>query len=235
MRLRRLEDRAAHVSRGILPAPGVFVFEVGGNARPVALCLVVHVRTAHVILTTRLLSLLLFSWIPLLPVRKVPNRMMLLLMNSSMQEPLVLLFFGVMVVVLMINGEVGGFVRAACRAASMTSSNEILLSREGVTQGDPLSMMLYSVATLPLVQALKGNGRWSQNWYADDFVCAGSLDDIRCWLDRLSELGPSYVYFPEPVKVVWWLPRLLLIWHLMLLLNWVYLLFVVTPFRGCDC
>ena len=41
MRLRRLEDRAAHVSRGILPAPGVFVFEVGENACPVALCLVV--------------------------------------------------------------------------------------------------------------------------------------------------------------------------------------------------
>ena len=42
MRLRRLEDHAAHVSRGILPAPGVFVLEVGENARPVALCLVVR-------------------------------------------------------------------------------------------------------------------------------------------------------------------------------------------------
>ena len=76
----------------------------------------------------------------------------------------------------------------------------MLLSREGVTQGDPLSMMFYFVATLPLVRALKGNGRWFQSWYADDSVCAGSLDDIRCWLDHLLELGPSYGYFPEPHK-----------------------------------
>ena len=76
----------------------------------------------------------------------------------------------------------------------------MLLSREGVTQGDPLSMMFYFVATLPLVRALKGNGRWFQSWYADDSVCAGSLDEIRCWLDRLLELGPSYGYFPEPHK-----------------------------------
>ena len=59
MRLCRLEDRAAHVSHGILPAPGVFVFEVGENARPVLPCLVVHVRMAHVILMMRLQSLLL--------------------------------------------------------------------------------------------------------------------------------------------------------------------------------
>ena len=44
-------------------------------------------------------------------------------------------------------------------------------------QGDPLSMLFYSVAALPLVRALKGDGRWFQSWYADDSVCAGSLDD----------------------------------------------------------
>ena len=61
-------------------------------------------------------------------------------------------------------------------------------------------MMFYSVATLLLVQALKGDSRWFQSWYADDSVFAGSLDDIGCWLDRLLELGPSYGYFPEPHK-----------------------------------
>ena len=76
----------------------------------------------------------------------------------------------------------------------------MLLSREGVTKGDPLSMIFYSIATLLLVRALKGDGRWFQSWYADDSVCAGSLDDIRCCLDRLLELGPSYGYFPEPRK-----------------------------------
>ena len=60
MCLHRLEDHAAHVSQGILPAPGVFVFEVGENARPVALYIVVHVRMTHVILTTRLQSVAVF-------------------------------------------------------------------------------------------------------------------------------------------------------------------------------
>ena len=34
------------------------------------------------------------------------------------------------------------------------------------------------------------------------------------------------------IKVIWWLPRILLIWHLMLLLDWVYLLFVVSFLGG---
>ena len=52
----------------------------------------------------------------------------------------------------------------------LKSSNEMLLSREGVTQGNPLSMMFHSIATLSLVQTLKGNGRWFQSWYADDSI-----------------------------------------------------------------
>ena len=40
----------------------------------------------------------------------------------------------------------------------LRTSQEILLSREGMTQGDPLSMMFYAVATLPLVHALRENG-----------------------------------------------------------------------------
>ena len=108
----------------------------------------------------------------------------------------------------------------------------MLLSREGVTQGDPLSMIFYSVATLPLVQALKGDGRWFQSWYAEDSVCAGSLDDIRCWLDHLLELGPSYGYFPEPRKS--YLVVAVDITHLTsdALLDWEYQLFLVTPFLG---
>ena len=51
----------------------------------------------------------------------------------------------------------------------------MLFSREGVTQGDPLSMMLYSVAILPLVRALKD---WFHNWHADDSICDSSSDDI---------------------------------------------------------
>lgn len=34
------------------------------------------------------------------------------------------------------------------------SGTDMLLSKEGVTQGDPLSMLLYSVATFPLIDSL---------------------------------------------------------------------------------
>ena len=47
-----------------------------------------------------------------------------------------------------------------------------LLSKEGVTQGDPLSMMLYAVAVLPLIHSLKAPGNWTQNWYTDDSCVA---------------------------------------------------------------
>ena len=93
-------------------------------------------------------------------------------------------------------------------------------------------MIFYSVATLPLIRALKGDGRWFQSWYADDSVSAGSLDDIRCWLDRLLKLGPFYGYFPEPRKS--YLVVAPDITHLAsdTLQDWGYQLFLVTPFWG---
>ena len=47
----------------------------------------------------------------------------------------------------------------------MRGSYEFLFSCEGVTQGDPLSMFLYAVGTLPLIQSLKKPTAWTQVWY----------------------------------------------------------------------
>ena len=51
-------------------------------------------------------------------------------------------------------------------------TSEYVLSKEGVTQGDPLSMLLYAIAVLPLIQALVNRKKWDQNWYANDSACA---------------------------------------------------------------
>ena len=40
----------------------------------------------------------------------------------------------------------------------------ILYSKEGVTQGDPLSMFMYVIGTLPLIHSLHDPGRWTQLW-----------------------------------------------------------------------
>ena len=79
-------------------------------------------------------------------------------------------------------------------------SQELLVSKEGVTQGDPLSMLMYAVATYPLICSLKNPDKWIQNWYADDASAAGELTNLRLWFSLLMERGPAYGYYPEPSK-----------------------------------
>ena len=45
---------------------------------------------------------------------------------------------------------------------------EFLFSKEGVGQGDPLSMLMYAAAVMPLIKSLSRPSTWVQNWYADD-------------------------------------------------------------------
>ena len=78
--------------------------------------------------------------------------------------------------------------------------NNRLLSKEGVTQGDPLSMMLYAVAVLPLIRSLRAPGKWTQNWYADDSSCVADLPSLKAWFDELLCKCPDYGYHPEPSK-----------------------------------
>ncbi len=40
-------------------------------------------------------------------------------------------------------------------ALKVQGASDLLYSREGVTQGDPLSMLMYSLAVLPLIQSLR--------------------------------------------------------------------------------
>ncbi len=75
-----------------------------------------------------------------------------------------------------------------------------IYSSEGVTQGDPISLFMYAVGTLPLIRILKSIENCIQVWYADDSSVCGNLLSLRNWLCQLIKLGPHYGYYPEPPK-----------------------------------
>ena len=75
-----------------------------------------------------------------------------------------------------------------------------LKSEEGTTQGDPLAMPFYALATLPLIKELASQCSIFQAWYADDSAAAGRLKDVRQWWDTLASRGPRYGYFANSNK-----------------------------------
>ena len=86
-----------------------------------------------------------------------------------------------------------------------TGSNLFLpiQSREGVTQGDPLAMVMYGVGLLPLIRILKtAISDVHQPWYADDAGAGGHFNRITRYLEKLQEFGPPRGYFPEPSKSI---------------------------------
>ncbi len=79
-------------------------------------------------------------------------------------------------------------------------NGEVIYSREreGTTQGDPLAMPMYAVATIPLIKNLPDSV--TQVWYADDASALGSITNIRNWWDKLTNTGPSFGYHANPAK-----------------------------------
>ena len=82
----------------------------------------------------------------------------------------------------------------------LKGSSTFLYSKEGVTQGDPLSIFMYAIGTLPLIRSLHNPGHWTQLWYADDASAGGTLLELRDWFALLCSRGPAFGYFPEPTK-----------------------------------
>ena len=82
--------------------------------------------------------------------------------------------------------------------SSLLIGGEIIPSCEGTTQGDPLAMAMFALATLPLMNKLSQDVK--QCWYADDASAGGRLQHIKDWWDGLTQLGPQYGYFPNPEK-----------------------------------
>ena len=75
---------------------------------------------------------------------------------------------------------------------------ETLLSREGTTQGDPLAMAMYAIATVPLIERLQQHV--TQVWFADDATAGGKLLDLRNWWDQLVECCQDYGYSANASK-----------------------------------
>ena len=77
----------------------------------------------------------------------------------------------------------------------------ILNSNEGVTQGDPLSMVLYGLALLPLSEYLRKEvPDVLQPWYADDCMLVGKASHIDKALGLIKERGEPRGYLAEPNK-----------------------------------
>jgi len=78
-----------------------------------------------------------------------------------------------------------------------------VLSEEGVTQGDPLAMVLYGLALLPLAESLReAEPTVLQPWYADDMAMQGPVSGIARVMRLLQVEGPPRGYFPEPAKSI---------------------------------
>ena len=79
-------------------------------------------------------------------------------------------------------------------------SSEFILSKEGVAQGDPRSMLMYTAALLPLIKSLTNQDKWVQNWYADDFTWIAKLPKLREWLWNCVNLVHTMAITQNPVK-----------------------------------
>jgi hypothetical protein len=83
-------------------------------------------------------------------------------------------------------------------------SGATIHSQEGVTQGDPLSMIAYGIGRiLPLIRHLKSTfPDITHTWYADDALAASNFHRIRQYFEYLEKIGPEYGYYPESRKSI---------------------------------
>ena len=85
--------------------------------------------------------------------------------------------------------------------ANLIVGGEVIRSREGTTQGDPIAMPLYALGVLPLLRSVATEGT-VQAWFADDSSAGGKLVKVRAWWDALTTKGPLYGYHLNPSKSV---------------------------------
>ena len=78
-----------------------------------------------------------------------------------------------------------------------------LYSKEGVTQGDPLSMLIYGLGVSPLSKRIREETKLTtQPWYADDAAMVGQASNVVKAMNTLLKFGPARGYYPAPEKSV---------------------------------
>ena len=76
-------------------------------------------------------------------------------------------------------------------------------SREGVTQGDPLATIAYSIGILPLIKNLKRELHdVTQTRYVDNDRELGTFARIDTYFHSLTQQGLGRVCYPKPSKSV---------------------------------
>ena len=82
--------------------------------------------------------------------------------------------------------------------AALFVDGDVLYSNEGTTQGDPLAMPFYALATLPWIHKLSKSV--VQAWYADDPCACGELHGLSLWWNQVLQFGPPFGYFLNAKK-----------------------------------
>lgn len=85
-------------------------------------------------------------------------------------------------------------------SSELLVDNQVLWSQEGTTQGDPLAMPFYALATFPLINSLPLPTSLHHIWYADDASACGKVSDIYSWWSTLVNKGSLYGWFPNSSK-----------------------------------
>ena len=71
------------------------------------------------------------------------------------------------------------FINTYKEPTELFVDGQVLWSEEGTTQGDPLTMPMYALATILLIDQLGGIKDVTQVWYVDDASAASSVPSIR--------------------------------------------------------
>ena len=80
-------------------------------------------------------------------------------------------------------------------------NKQTIFSQKGTTQGHPLEISMYGIASIPLIELL-GDCFTFQKSYADDDNRVGSLDNVKKLFDSLKKHGHAFGYHHTKCHII---------------------------------